>query len=99
MTLHNSRSLAEIHGLLSPPLERHEPLLPGVGRSLLSRLRHGLETVLARIAARHAARRALEELQAMDDRELADIGLTRGQVGYPAWRQQAGLLRPGGRYG
>ncbi|NWG24662.1 MAG: DUF1127 domain-containing protein [Pseudorhodoplanes sp.] len=29
-------------------------------------------------------RRTLRELQELDDRMLADVGLTRGQVGYPA---------------
>jgi uncharacterized protein YjiS (DUF1127 family) len=39
-----------------------------------------LDQAIAALRVRHKARRAAEELALMDDRQLADIGLNRGDA-------------------
>lgn len=57
------------------------PADPGRVRRGLARLVEGLAALGRAIAEYPARRRAYEELRAMTDRELADIGLTRAEIG------------------
>jgi uncharacterized protein YjiS (DUF1127 family) len=52
----------------------------------------GLPQLIGRLAERARVRRAAAELRALTDRELADIGLTRGDIGNVV----AGTLRRAG---
>ena len=45
---------------------------------------HPIKRLAAWIRNKRRIRRAMTELMALDDRMLADIGLTRGQVGHAA---------------
>ncbi|HJO68261.1 MAG TPA: DUF1127 domain-containing protein [Rhodospirillales bacterium] len=43
-------------------------------------LLHALHNIAKRIARAHRRERARRELRALDDRQLADIGLSRGDI-------------------
>jgi uncharacterized protein YjiS (DUF1127 family) len=43
-------------------------------------LLHALHTIAERIARAHRRERARRELRALDDRQLADIGVSRGEI-------------------
>jgi uncharacterized protein YjiS (DUF1127 family) len=45
---------------------------------------NSIERSVARIRSEHRIRRGVDELKACDDRMLADIGLTRGDIEYAA---------------
>ena len=72
---------------------------PPLASRLLTAVGLGFATLARKIAA-HAERRAvLEELSRLSDRELADIGLTRGELllvfdpGFAAQREAARTAR------
>lgn len=60
------------------------------------RKRHGLSALLAAFAAWREKRATVRELEAMSDRDLADIGLNRADIGriFDAGHNQDLLGRP-----
>ena len=71
MEMQTARSLLQVHGIGSEPAHRL-----GVLASAFSTLKSA-----ARVIARwRRQRRDIMELQRMDDRLLADIGITRGEA-------------------
>ncbi|MEW5786827.1 MAG: DUF1127 domain-containing protein [Pseudomonadota bacterium] len=65
----------------------HRPLL---GQPEARQLRAWLARLITRLHAALAIRRGLAELRAMDNRELQDLGLDRGGIGYTATRGRDG---------
>jgi uncharacterized protein YjiS (DUF1127 family) len=55
-------------------------IAPRHGFSTLHAVTRALDQTIAALRVWHKARRAAEELALMDDRQLADIGLNRGDV-------------------
>ncbi len=81
------------HSVASAP--RRDMVRPPLAARLFAAIGLGFAAVARKIAA-HAERRAvLEELSRLSDRELADIGLTRGDLllvfdpGFAAQREAA----------
>lgn len=63
------------------PLDRSEGRV-GIGALLANLVRRSV----AWLKARRQMRRAIDELMAFDDRTLADIGLSRGEIPYAVRR-------------
>ncbi|SES71860.1 DUF1127 domain-containing protein [Oceanicella actignis] len=58
---------------------------PAVGASLASLVRAKAEELAARYAKWRLYRRTLRELSALDNRDLADLGLSRASLRSVAW--------------
>lgn len=76
MKIHSRQSPPAIHALLAPPYTTRDRLFPSLQDTWLR--------LLTRIEARRRHRKAVTELAAMDDRMLADIGVSRGDVPHVA---------------
>ena len=66
-----------------PGHRTHADRLP----SLLETVRQGVKQAIARYRHRIACQRAEAELMEMSDRELADLGITRGEIHQKVWGQ------------
>jgi uncharacterized protein YjiS (DUF1127 family) len=64
------------------------PLLPAFGRSA--------RILVGRVLARHRSQVTYRELIALDDRQLADIGLARGEIAHVALIARRQPVRGGG---
>jgi len=67
------------------PLDRSHPGRVRIAAHLANLVRRSI----ARLKARRRMRRAIDELMAFDDRTLADIGLSRGEIRYAVRRGRA----------
>jgi uncharacterized protein YjiS (DUF1127 family) len=70
--------------------------LPDAGAAWRAALVDSIRWLIARIRTRQRIRRGIDELTALDDRMLADIGLSRAEILYSA---QFGRLPNRGRDG
>ncbi len=70
-------------GAMSILAHAHADRLP----SLLETVRQGVKQAIARYRHRIACQRAEAELMEMSDRELADLGITRGEIHQKVWGQ------------
>ncbi len=61
--------------------QAHADRLP----SLLETIRRSVKQAIAQYRHRNACRRAEAELMEMSDRELADLGITRGEIHQKVW--------------
>jgi uncharacterized protein YjiS (DUF1127 family) len=68
------------------PIVQRNKTIPTAKGHVMSRLFHA---IAARFADWRSRQRALAELSALDDRSLADIGLTRAEIPYVLSRPQA----------
>jgi uncharacterized protein YjiS (DUF1127 family) len=79
MKLHTAQSLLEVHKLADArPAKR---LHPGI----VARIVGGLTTAAMAFSKKHRYRKDIKDLRRMDDRMLADIGLTRGEIELSVW--------------
>lgn len=76
-----NREAAEIEALRLAVEESRDAALGTRFRRGLARFGLAVATLAEAVAAWPARRRAYEELRALTDRELADIGLARGEIG------------------
>jgi len=71
MKSETAQSFIELHGIATAPV-RHE--------TVLTRITTAVAAVADQVAAWQRNERAIAELKRMDDRTLADIGLSRGSI-------------------
>jgi uncharacterized protein YjiS (DUF1127 family) len=71
METHTARSLLQVHGIHSSPAR---------ATGLIASSFNAIMRAARGLTRRHRERRGIEELLRMDDRLLADIGITRGEA-------------------
>lgn len=73
MEMHSAGSLRDVHGIDARPAgDRNSGFVASIVKAVRS--------LAAGIAERRRLAREFDELQRMDDRMLADIGITRGEI-------------------
>src|SRR5262249_929243 len=88
-SMHPAHCCMATNGLLVPPPRNYLPQRKGRIPGLSARTTRGWIMILARLIHAYQAwrsyERSMSELARLDDRELADIGISRAEIPAVAW--------------
>jgi uncharacterized protein YjiS (DUF1127 family) len=100
MEMHTAGSLQSVHGIALAPARSGAGSIRQFALSVAARVSTAANATVAAWFRSLREQRAIDQLQQMDDRMLADIGMTRGEIPHAVrcegrWQHCAETGKPG----